>query len=153
MSLTFWFIVIFHFDIKDFICRLSFLMQCVCMCWCLPDLCVCVTGPSIPPVWCVSTGRTERLPAGAALSALLLQSMLGTALHCTGKRRHGSGWVLCVCVHLCSHQNWWCSGRVTLDLSLQVYVLLCVCVCSRFHQSFRLCFLTRPAEFVDWSLF
>ena len=49
------------------------------------------SGPSVPPVWCVSTGRTERIPAGTALPALLLQRMLGAALHCFGQRRHRSG--------------------------------------------------------------
>lgn len=52
-----------------------------------------LSGTSVPALWRVSTGRQERLTAGTALSALLLQSMLGTTLHCTGQRWHGSGWV------------------------------------------------------------
>lgn len=51
------------------------------------------SGTSVPALWRVSTSRQERLVAGAALSALLLQSMLGTTLHCTGQRWHGSWWV------------------------------------------------------------
>lgn len=49
----------------------------------------CALAPSVPPVWRVSTGSAERLPVGTAMSALLLQSMLGAALHCTGQRWHG----------------------------------------------------------------
>lgn len=52
-----------------------------------------LSGTSVPALWRVSTGRQERLTAGTFLSALLLQSMLGTTLHCTGQRWHGSGWV------------------------------------------------------------
>lgn len=52
---------------------------------------LCVLGPSGPPVWRVSRGRTERLPGGTSLSALLLQRMLGAALHCIGQRWHWSG--------------------------------------------------------------
>lgn len=51
-----------------------------------------LSGTSIPALWRVSTGRQERLTVGTALSALLLQSMLGATLHCTGQRWHGSGW-------------------------------------------------------------
>lgn len=82
---------------------------------------VCVSGRPVPPVRCVSTGCTERLPAGSALSALLLQSMLGAALHRASQRRHGSGWVLCsehVCVCLCNHPIWCYSGRVILVVFL-----------------------------------
>lgn len=50
-----------------------------------------LSGTSVPALWRVSTGRQERLTVGAALSALLLQSMLGATLHCTGQRWHGSG--------------------------------------------------------------
>lgn len=52
-----------------------------------------LSGTSVPALWRVSTGCQERVTAGTALSALLLQSMLGTTLHCTGQRWHGSGWV------------------------------------------------------------
>lgn len=63
---------------------------------------LCVAGPSAPPVWRLSTGRPERLPAGTALSALLLQSMLGAALHCVGQRWHWSRWVAGVCARTCN---------------------------------------------------
>lgn len=88
---------------------------------------LCVSGPSVPPVWCVSTGRPERLPAGAALPALLLQSMLGAALHCSGQRWHGSGWVegVCVCVVIKAGIRV-CESRFVFDVSSQVSVHVCV---------------------------
>lgn len=86
-----------------------------------------IPGPSVPPVWCVSTGRTERLPTGIALPALFLQSMLGAALHCTRQRRHGSGWVksVCFCLCVCGVIRTGISGRITLCL---VWALQCLCV-------------------------
>lgn len=93
-------------------------------------MCLCVSGPSVPPVWRVSTGRPERLLAGTALSALLLQSMLGAALHCTGQRWHGSGWVERECMYVVIKagigvdESYFVRVSVCLSMSL-----LCVCVC------------------------
>ena len=131
----------------------------LCLMMCLWLMCLCVSGPSVPPVWCVSTGCTERLPAGAALPALLLQSMLGAALHCPGQRWHRSGWVVrvCVCVkssklvlECMSHTSFDVISRVCVCVCLCARARACVCVCvsSGFHQfqplipfedNFRLC--------------